>query len=455
VSCKLQQALERLYGQERRRDKLGLKGTRALLSALGNPELCFRSVHVAGTNGKGSVCAMVERVLRQSGLRTGLFTSPHLVDFRERIRVDGRWVDEDWLMERLEYIQSLPVGKDRTFFEVTTALAFDWFAHVGVEWAIVEVGLGGRLDTTNVLTPAVSVITSIEMDHGEVLGSTLDKIAAEKAGIAKPNVPLVVGHVGGVHAPGPLDIIRTRAKEVGAPIVHGRPPVHLVESDGEDLRETHFFTDSDVQVDLDVVSDGPGDIEIAGAWGTMSTPSPLAGPHQRRNVATALYTLATLAGAGVVVSARDVIEGLRKVRWPGRFEQCPTMPRLFWDGGHNPTAIREVCTYWSRTDERASAIVLALSRGKDAPEILWNMRYLARPLPLIVTQTRNHRAMPLDQLVACAARAEIDAVAERDVKSAVARALHEHPQGHVLLLGSLFAVGEAMELYGGAPGELM
>jgi dihydrofolate synthase/folylpolyglutamate synthase len=155
-----------------------------------------------------------------------------------------------------------------------------------------------------------------------------------------------------------------------------------------------------------------------------------------------------------VVSARDVIEGLRRVRWPGRFEQCPGEPRLWWDGAHNPTAIRDVSTHWARIDEQAAAVVLALSRGKDAPEILWNMRYLPKPLPVILTQTQNHRAMPLDQLVASAARAEVEAVFEPDVKAAVDRALAEHPTGHVLLLGSLFAVGEAMEHYGGAPGEL-
>lgn len=455
MSSKLQQALERLYGQERRRDKLGLDGTRTLLSALGNPERRFRSVHVAGTNGKGSVCAMVERVLRQSGVRTGLFTSPHLVDFRERIRVAGRWVDEDWLMERLDYLQSLPVGRDRTFFEVTTALAFDWFAHTGVEWAVVEVGLGGRLDTTNVLTPAVCAITSIEKDHTEVLGRTLEEIAGEKAGIAKHGVPLVVGHVGDVDSPGVLDVIRARAREVGAPIVHGRAPVHLVETLGDEIRETHHFTDSDLRVGLDVVADGPGDIELAGVWGSMSIPSPLPGPQQRRNVATALYVIATLAKAGLVVSARDVVEGIRKVRWPGRFETCPNEPRLTWDGAHNPAAIQEVCTHWCRTDERAASIALALSRGKEAPEILWGLRYLERPVRLVLTQTRNYRAMALEHLVESAAQAGVEAVAEPDVKSAVDRALADDPEGHVLLVGSLFAVGEAMEHYGGAPGEVM
>ena len=153
MSLRLQDALEALYGLERRRDKHDLEGTIALLRALGDPHLKFRSVHVAGTNGKGSVCALVERVLREAGYRTGLYTSPHLVDFRERIRVSGLWADEAWLERKLAHIESLPEGKDRTFFEVATALAFEYFAEQQVEIAVVEVGLGGRLDCTNVITP--------------------------------------------------------------------------------------------------------------------------------------------------------------------------------------------------------------------------------------------------------------------------------------------------------------
>ena len=183
VTRTLQSALEQLYGLERRRDKLGLDGTRALLAALGHPERSFRAVHVAGTNGKGSTCALIERVLRESGLRTGLFTSPHLVDFRERIRVSGRWADEDALFRILERVESFPEGRDRTFFEVASALGFQYFAESRIEWGVIEVGLGGRLDTTNVLEPAVCVITSIGLDHTEILGDTIEKIAAEKAGI--------------------------------------------------------------------------------------------------------------------------------------------------------------------------------------------------------------------------------------------------------------------------------
>src|SRR5262249_31668264 len=167
VTQDLQRRLESLWGLERRHLKPSLDGTRALLAGLGNPETRFAAVHVAGTNGKGSVCALIERVLRAAGVRTGLYTSPHLVDFRERIRVNGRWAAEDALDARLDVIEALPGAASATFFEVATALAFDHFARAQVPWAVVEVGLGGRLDSTNVLRPRVCAITSIGLDHAE------------------------------------------------------------------------------------------------------------------------------------------------------------------------------------------------------------------------------------------------------------------------------------------------
>src|SRR5580765_1108543 len=215
----LQSTLEALYGLERRKDKLGLDGTRALLAELDHPERTFRAVHVAGTNGKGSTCALIERALRAAGHRTGLFTSPHLVDFRERIRVDGRWADERRLGALLARVSGLPSAPGRTFFEIATALGFAWFAAEGVEWAVVEVGLGGRLDTTNVLDPEVCAITSIGLDHTEILGDTIEAIAAEKAGIVKPGVPVVLAPD---VSPAARETIRRIAAACHAPLIE--PP---------------------------------------------------------------------------------------------------------------------------------------------------------------------------------------------------------------------------------------
>ena len=409
MSLDLQSALERLYGLERRRDKLGLEGTSVLMTALGEPQRRFRSVHVAGTNGKGSVCARIERVLREAGLRTGLYTSPHLVDFRERIRVSGRWADEGRLAERLEFIQSLPEGRDRTFFEVCTALAFDDFAARGVEWAVIEVGLGGRLDCTNVVQPEVCAITSIGLDHTEILGDTLELIAAEKAGIIKPGVPVVLAP--GID-PGARDIIEGIAKSRGAELVRAEPS-----------------------------SAAAGEARFPGA-------------HQRANLATALAVLDTLSRGGLGIPAEALQLGLDRARWPGRFERCPAEARLWWDGAHNLDGLRALLAAWSEAiGDPPDSLVLALSRDKDAAAVL---RALAAEWPAVhavMTRSRSERALAPEELARLAGEAGLAAEAVASVPEAVRRALSRPGGGRVLLTGSLFAVGEAMEALGGAPGE--
>ena len=411
MSLRLQHALEELYGLERRRNRLDLVATTALLAALGNPERRFRSVHVAGTNGKGSVCALIERVLREAGLRTGLFTSPHLVDFRERIRVRGRWADEAWLEKTLDRIASLPEGKDCTFFEACTALAFEYFAAQEVEIAVVEVGLGGRLDCTNVITPEVCVITSIGLDHTELLGYTLEEIAAEKAGIVKPGVPVVVGPV-----PDPARAVIERiAAERGAPIVH-----------------------------------------VPGATpGAAEDPAPegIAGINR----ALAHAALAALAARGVTIPADAVTRGTAATRWPGRLGVSPREPRLWWDGAHNVDGMRHLVARWTHRDARTRppVVVLALSNDKDAGAILAALREGFPDAILIATRSRSERARAPAELARLATEAGFTAEALPDVRTAVRRGLEAAGTGIVLLTGSLFAVGEAMEVWGGAPGEML
>ncbi|MEO5616251.1 MAG: Mur ligase family protein [Candidatus Eisenbacteria bacterium] len=406
VTQTFQQALEQLYGQERRRDRLGLEGTRALLDALGNPERRFRAVHVAGTNGKGSVCARIERVLRECGLRTGLFTSPHLVDFRERFRVDGRWADEAWLFSALRRIDASPEGGGRTFFEVATALGFLDFAERGAEWAVVEVGLGGRLDTTNVLTPDLCVITPIGLDHTEILGDTIEKIAAEKGGIVKPGVPVVLGAGMDGRA---RDVLRAIAAERAAPVMDA---------------------------------------------GSVSADS-LGVAFQRDNVATARAALAALAARGLEIPAAAVARGLAAARWPGRFEACSAEPRLWWDGAHNPQGMEALVAAWhEQAFAPPAAVVLALSRDKRIAEVLAALAPLLARARLIATRSRSERAQDPAAIVAAARTMGFAA----EVVPAVAAACHAAlalapPADRVLLTGSLFAVGEAMEALGGAPGE--
>jgi dihydrofolate synthase/folylpolyglutamate synthase len=409
VSLKLQHALETLYGLERRRDKLGLGGTRALLRALGDPQRAFRSVHVAGTNGKGSVCAMIERALRETGLRTGLYTSPHLVDFRERIRVDGRWAPEAALEARLEAIEALPGSADHTFFEVATALAFDHFARAQAAWVVAEVGLGGRLDSTNVLEPALTVITRVGIDHAEILGAGLAAIAAEKAGIVKPGVPLVTG----LQAPEAMEVIARISAERGAPLIEAR---------------------------------------VAPGAARPAHPR-LLGPHQRENRAIAAAAIEALRGQGVAIGARAARRGLDGAVWPGRLERCPHLRRLWWDGAHNLDAFEALTAAWRELGHLPPVLVLALSRDKDAHAIARALRAGFGLVPVVATRTRNPRAMAAEALAA-ALRDEGFAVSTApDVPAGVRAALALPARRRVLLTGSLFAVGEAMEAFGGAPGE--
>ena len=430
MSVKLQDALEALYGLERRKDKLGLEGTRALLGALGNPERRFRSVHVAGTNGKGTACAVIERVLRAAGHRTGLFTSPHLVDFRERIRIAGRWADQAFLEAALQRIQALPEGRDRTFFEVCTALAFEAFAAHGVTWAVVEVGLGGRLDCTNVIEPAVCAITGIGLDHTEILGETIEQIAAEKAGILKPGVPVVTGPA---MDPDALGVIARIAVERAAPRI-APVPLELAADRREALHALAPET----------------------PWGPLVLESKhLRGGFQAGNLAVALGVLGALRAQGVAIPAQAVVCGVRDARWPGRLEPCPAEPRLWWDGAHNAHGVAALADAWRDLGLPAPrAIVLAVSSDKDVAGMMAALAGLARAAIVFATRSRSGRALEPARVAQAAAAAGLECRETIGVDAACRAALvHAGAKGRALLCGSLFAVGEAMEAFGGAPGE--
>jgi len=431
VSATFQEALEALYGLERRKDKLGLDGTRALLHALGDPHLRFTAVHVAGTNGKGSVCALVERVLREAGYRTGLFTSPHLVDFRERIRVRGRWANRRRLERRLAQIQELAEGRERTFFEIATALAFDDFAARRVEIAVVEVGLGGRLDCTNVVVPVVTAITSIALDHTEILGDTLEKIAAEKAGIAKPGIPMVT-HIDDRRARRVVESHLARESAPSLPV--SRVWTHVSQVRGRGTRRW---------AELDAMPWNPC---------LRLRPSPSFLPE---NIATAVEVLAALHTRGWKIPAAALKRGLEHARWPGRFEACGREPRLWWDGAHNPAAVQGLIAQWLAHHEHPPAVVvLALSRDKDAATILQRLRRGFPRTRLVVSRTSNTRGAEVETLRGLAAVTGFAVETAPDIPTAAARALAASaPEGRVLVTGSLFAVGEAMAAFGGAPGE--
>ncbi|MBS0659538.1 MAG: bifunctional folylpolyglutamate synthase/dihydrofolate synthase [Verrucomicrobia bacterium] len=389
------EALDWLYGTQLTGTKLGLENMRRLSAALGLGERpgppTFRFVHVAGTNGKGSVCALVDAVLRAHGVRSGLFTSPHLVRFEERIRCGGEPMPAEALLAGLQRLRALTEGWDPTptFFELTTALALDHFRREGIEWIAWETGLGGRLDATNIVEPVVSVITSLGLDHREYLGNTLTEIAREKAGIVKPGVPALT-------VPG-------QAAE--AALVLAAAGVQVVEE----------------------------------SW---NGPLGLRGRHQRPHAALAV---AALRAAGFSLDPRHVTEGLAAARWPGRFE-VREAGRLVLDGAHNPAAAALLVDLWREEfgTERATVIFAAM-RDKDVAGVLAALAPIAARF--MTTAARNPRAAePAELAAAAAVHAPAESVATLAESLPRARQFSER----LLLCGSLFLVGEAIALLDGA-----
>jgi dihydrofolate synthase / folylpolyglutamate synthase len=346
--------------------------------------------------------------------------------------VDGQWADEQRLASRLEFLTAQAGSAERTFFEVCTALAFDDLAARAAEWAVIEVGLGGRLDTTNVIEPELCVITPIGLDHTEILGDTLELIAAEKAGILKAGVPVVLSRAMDGRARG---VIARIAAERGAPVVERA-----------------------VRVSERVVTGTPRSVRQAIAvesdrWGRIETETPLLGRHQFDNIETALAAVSALP---LDISSRAIADALAHVRWPGRLEACEAAPRLWWDGAHNPPGLAALIETW-RTPLFPSAparLVLALSRDKDAAAMLREVAAAWPAVTVIATRSRNERALDAQALADAAAAAGLRVSTAPDVASACRAALDQtEASERVLVTGSLFAVGEAMEALGGAPGE--
>lgn len=312
---------EKLFKRTTAGIKPGLEVITALLEALGNPHHKLAVIHVAGTNGKGSVCAMLESVLRASGFRTGLYTSPHLVDFSERFRINGEQVSEDRLdccIERVEAASSPLECRQPTFFEVSTAIAFQYFADEAVDIAIIETGMGGRWDATNVVIPLVSVITHIDIDHTNFLGDTIEEIAAEKAGIIKPGRPVV-------SAPQSDDAMAVLQKQ-GEPIliVDGAScSVALQKSGNDNGAGSSVYVSQKLKIETHSQSLPPVNL-------------PLLGECQRENCAVAVATLEVLAD--MLDFEPEFKKGLESVEWGARFQAISTDPLIILDGAHNPSA---------------------------------------------------------------------------------------------------------------------
>ena len=344
-------SLERLYALRTFGIKPGLEAELALLEGLKNPQHAFAALHVAGTNGKGSVCAMLEAVLRQTGLKIGLYTSPHLVRFNERIRVDGRNIEDEELAALFEAMEPVAAdvartqeGREVTFFEFTTALAFEHFRRKGVQIAVVETGLGGRLDATNVVLPAVAAITRIGLEHTAHLGKTIEAIAGEKAGIVKAGRPVVCGAM----PDEARAVILAASRERKAPFIDA----------GETVTVRRISQDLSGQK----VAITGGDTD----YGTVTLS--LLGKHQLENVATVVTVLETLGGCSpVVVPPEAIRRGLAAACWPGRLQVLSQEPPVVLDGAHNPDAARALAAALKDVlKKRKVGLIWGMCDDKDA-----------------------------------------------------------------------------------------
>jgi dihydrofolate synthase/folylpolyglutamate synthase len=407
--------------------KFDLAHMRTLLGALGNPEQGFRAVLIAGTNGKGSTAAMLESILRAAGNRTGLYTSPHLVRINERIRVAGEQIGEEEFAaahtrveaaaEQLLAGGALPWHP--SFFEMLTAMAFDHFARSGIEIAVLEVGMGGRLDATNVVEPLLSVITDIALDHQKFLGNSVREIAGEKAGIIRP---------GGVVVTLPQhqeanDVLGNTILERGA---------RAVNAAGYVAGESHQSS---------VVSRQAYPLEVMGAQ--IEVESPLVGRHQRRNVALAIAAAVELAGMGFRITPQAVEKGIRETRWPGRFERIAGQPEMVLDVAHNPAGAWALRAALSQYYEgRRLTLVFGVMRDKAVSEIAEILFPLAERV--IATQAANPRSATPQEIREAGARTGAEILCQAEVAAAVegARQL-AGPEGVVVITGSIYVVGEA------------
>ena len=404
-------------------EKFNLARMEAILEKLGNPHHRYPVIHVAGTKGKGSTSALIASVLSAAGYKTGFYSSPHLSEFTERLQIDGRQIERDVLVKLVADMKpAIAQVEEISWFEITTALALAWFARQDVQIAVVEVGLGGRLDATNIVDPLVSVITSLSMDHMSVLGDTLAKIAFEKAGIIKPARPVVTAP----QQPEALDVIRQVAQEracrlveVGRDVTY-RPLAHSLEGQSFEL--------------------GVGEQRLA-------LTIPLLGLHQVENAASAFAALQVVRESGYPVSDEAIRSGFARVVWPGRFELLRRDPPMIVDSAHNRDSARRLCQalddYLPGT---AVILIFGASEDKDITGILEEL--LPRVRQMIATQSEHPRAAAAEKLAALAQTYGCPAQAAVPMEHALALALElAGSDTAIVATGSLFIAAAARDVW--------
>lgn len=416
------QCLEEMFGLHRFGIKLGLDVIGHMLDRLQNPQDTFSCIHIAGTNGKGSIAAGLAHILRASGFRVGLYTSPHLIRFNERIIVNGAEASDKEIVAAYLAVKAISkTGRDATFFEYTTAMALHLFAKANVDWAIIETGMGGRLDATNILSPELCVISNISMEHRFYLGRTIAEITGEKGGIIKNNTPVVTG----VTQKSAIDILQKIAAQKSAPL-YRLGDQFAVRRD----RNCHFSYSG-----------------INHQWKNMKTGLP--GSHQIDNAALILAACEVLMQKGVPVFPDQIKKSLATYSWPGRLEiipaSCGINPEIVIDGAHNLMAARKLGKFLKQAYAAKNiTLVIGILDDKPFESILQSLLpYCAR---VILTEPDIDRSLSPEKLLPFTQSVINDTVIVKDVASAVKAAIETTPQDHVICIaGSLYVVGEAMQ----------
>ena len=401
--------------------KADLTNTITLCNALNNPQQNFKCIHIAGTNGKGSTSHMMAAVLQEAGYKTGLYTSPHLKDFRERIKVNGQVCEEQFVIDFTQHLQPLIEEIEPSFFEITVAMAFEYFKMQQVDVAIIETGLGGRLDSTNIIVPELCVITNIGFDHMNLLGDTLEKIASEKAGIIKPNIPVVIGEF----LPETKFVFEQKAALENAPIFFAQEKKYVVDWHYEHLElaitVASKYNDERETYNLD-----------------------LPGIYQSKNLLTVLEALHQLQLKGWNISTAIIKKALQHVRHStglhGRWEIIHQHPTIILDVAHNEDGVKQIVQQLELTAYNHLHIITGMVNDKEIDKML---ALLPKQASYYFTKAQIPRALNEDILMQQAVKHNLKGHAYAEVNEAIKAALsHAHKDDLILVCGSIFLVGE-------------
>jgi len=422
MACSYQDSLDYLYSLQLFGIKLGLENIRNLLAKVGNPQENLQIIHIAGTNGKGSTAAALAGIFHAAKIPAGLYTSPHLHCFTERVRIDLQQIEESEVVTLVEELRPYAEELRTTFFEFTTALALLYFQRSGVQWTILETGLGGRLDATNVVTPELCLMTPISLDHTAYLGGTLAEVAVEKAGIFKAGVPAISGY----QDPVADDILRAEAERIGIPLLRLGHDYHCIS-------RSDSFTVSGTGVQLDHLS------------------SVMPGRHQHHNLALAAVAADFLAHKGLNLSASAIRQGLERVVWPGRLEWLPD--NILLDGAHNRAGAKKLAGYLQQGEMKNLHLVIGCKADKQSSELLLELLPFAERV--YATQPPVDNAASAEALALQASQAGVPAESYADPITALQSALARRSAGETILVaGSLFLVAVIREYFHSDSGSL-